>query len=117
MNQSVVNHSCVFAAQSDSRIAQQESPTFAVAPAQTYGNHSKRAQAHQELADIEKWCEEARYLESPDGQALNEGKAPEECPVWPDGTPLTHTIAQLSQWRTSSFLPESSVEPSMTLKN
>jgi hypothetical protein len=52
MNQSVVNHSCVFAAQSDSRIAQQESPTLAVTPAQTYGNHSKRLKCIKSLLSL-----------------------------------------------------------------
>ena len=26
--------------------------------------------------------------------------------MWPDGSPLTHAVEQLTQWYTSSFLPE-----------
>ena len=110
MNTTVSNASSESVTQSQSQIdtlAQHVSQAMAVAPAQTYGNHSTRAQVYQELVAIKNWCEEARYLASPDGQSLNEEKSPEECPVWPDGSPLTHTIAQLSQWRTSSLLSES----------
>jgi putative DNA primase/helicase len=109
MNTTVSNFSSESVTQSQSQIdglAQQVSQAMAVASPQPYGDQSKRAQVHQELADIKNWCEEARYLVSPDGQALNKDKSPEECPVSPDGSPLTHTIAQLSQWRQSSRLPE-----------
>lgn len=109
MNLSVSSSSAESVIQSENRIdtlAQQVSQAMAVASPQPYGDHSKRARVHQELGSINTWCEEARYLASPDGQAFNKDKSPEECPVWPDGSPLTHAVEQLTQWYTSSFLPE-----------
>ena len=109
MNTSIFNSSSEPVTQPESRIstlAQHVSQAMVVAPEQTYGDHCKRARIARELSEINAWYKEALYLARPEGQGLNKDKDLEECPVWPDGTPLTHTKQQLTQWRISPLLPE-----------
>ncbi|HHO2171190.1 TPA: hypothetical protein ACVBCY_004646 [Aeromonas hydrophila] len=82
----------------------QPSETALLVPSEPYCSYQNLAL--QELARIHQWSQEATYLASEEGLALNQGKGSSERPVRSDGTHLSYTIDELQTWMKSSLLPE-----------
>ncbi|WP_323909857.1 DUF927 domain-containing protein [Aeromonas caviae] len=82
----------------------QPSESALLVSSEPYCSHQNLAL--QELARIHQWSQEAAYLASEEGLALNQGKGSSERPVRSDGTHLSYTIDELQTWMKSSLLPE-----------
>lgn len=84
-------------------VVQPSEPALLVS-SEPYCSHQNLAL--QELARIHQWSQEATYLASEEGLALNQEKGSSERPVRSDGTHLSYTIGELQTWMKSSLLPE-----------
>lgn len=85
------------------QVVQPSEPSLLV-PSEPHCSHQNLAL--QELERIHQWSQEATYLASEEGLALNKGKGSSERPVRSDGTHLSYTIGELQTWMKSCLLPE-----------